>query len=111
MSGYTPGPWHLEKAIGTGDVDCGWHVEPEVIDFRYRGMVASLSDAEHIKGITKAERDANARLIAAAPDLLDALQALVDLADDADNEVDLWNYAAEFDAARAAIAKATGGQP
>lgn len=43
--------------------------------------------------------------------ILDALQALVDLADDADNEVDLWNYAAEFDAARAAIAKATGGTP
>lgn len=41
--------------------------------------------------------------------ILDALQALVDLADDADNEVDFWNYAAEFDAARAAIATVTKG--
>lgn len=70
MSKHTPGPWHLEKAIGTGNIDCGWHVEPECIDFKYCGMVASLSDAEHIGGITKDERDANAHLIAAAPDLL-----------------------------------------
>jgi len=43
--------------------------------------------------------DADARLIAAAPDLLEALQGVLRVADRATDE---------FDAARAAIAKATG---
>ena len=46
-----------------------------------------------------AEREANARLIAAAPDLLAALQGVLLVAD---------RQTMEFDAARAAIAKATG---
>jgi hypothetical protein len=45
------------------------------------------------------EQAANARLIAAAPDLLAALKAVVRVAD---------RKTVEFDAARAAIAKATG---
>jgi hypothetical protein len=45
------------------------------------------------------ECDANERLIAAAPELLSALQGVVRVADRATDE---------FDAARAAIAKATG---
>jgi hypothetical protein len=45
------------------------------------------------------EAEANARLIAAAPDLLDALQAIVAIAD---------RKTVEFDRARAAIAKAEG---
>ena len=45
------------------------------------------------------EVDANARLMSAAPDLLAALQAVVRVAD---------RKTVEFDAARAAIAKATG---
>jgi len=53
--------------------------------------------------------DADARLIAAAPDLLAALQALVAL-DDGDKP-DLWHFNVEFDAARAAITRATGGTP
>lgn len=44
--------------------------------------------------------NANARLIAAAPELLEALKAMLD------NGAD---YTATRDAARAAIAKATGG--
>jgi hypothetical protein len=74
MSAHTPGPWFANAAIGTDDADCGWHIEPECIDFQYRGMVCSLNDAEHIEGITKSERDANARLIAAAPELLALLK-------------------------------------
>lgn len=45
------------------------------------------------------QQEANARLIAAAPDLLAALQGVLRVADRATDE---------FDAARAAIAKATG---
>ena len=47
------------------------------------------------------QQQANASLIAAAPDLLEALLGVLRIADRA---------TVEFDAARAAIKKATGGQ-
>jgi hypothetical protein len=110
MSTHTPGPWFAQRAIGTDDMDCGWHIEPEMVDYKYRGMVASVGDAEHIGGITHDERDANARLIAAAPDLLDALTRLVDRA-----LAYLDGYVmsgqitrADVEIARAACAKAKG---
>jgi hypothetical protein len=49
---------------------------------------------------------ADARLIAAAPDLLEALQKLCAMAEH--NDVACWD--AEWDSARAAIVKATGEQ-
>ena len=59
-----------------------------------------------IAGFSKKEGAANANLLAAAPDLLEALQAMVDLV----------KLMCPFDGpqqrrARAAIAKATGEQP
>lgn len=50
--------------------------------------------------------ESDARLIAAAPELLAALKAIVAL-DDGDKP-DLWHFEAEFEAASAAIAKAEG---
>ena len=47
--------------------------------------------------------EANSRLIAAAPDLLDALQSIID---DIDSE---FGTDCDYNKARAAIAKATGG--
>lgn len=52
-------------------------------------------------GPRRLEAIRNAKLIAAAPDLLHALRAVVRVAD---------RKTVEFDAARAAIAKATGDQ-
>lgn len=49
--------------------------------------------------------DADARLIAAAPDLLDACVRLLDAVARGDHK------AKAIDAARAAVAKATGGKP
>jgi hypothetical protein len=65
----------------------------------------------HVFGLIDAETDANARLISAAPDLLDALRKLL-FEHDAismqhDGTIDdRWPYAARI--ARAAIAKAEG---
>lgn len=86
---HTPGPWRFYAEpqpngcpiVGTGGL-----------------MVAQLAHSiNHPE-----QRDtaiANARLIAAAPDLLEALRGVLRVADRA---------TVEFDAARAAIAKATG---
>ena len=52
------------------------------------------------------ETQANARLVAAAPELLEALRNLVGLAE---MRGSLHEYRAALDEARAAIAKATGG--
>lgn len=56
------------------------------------------------------ERDANARLIAAAPELLEALEALANRVDPANKKRDLTitSFVAALKKARAAIAKAKG---
>jgi len=59
-------------------------------------------------GLTNA--DADARLIAAAPELLSALRDVVDWLDDG-NRILSDSCAADVAKARAAISKATGEQP
>ena len=104
----TPGPW-----IVTDDVSA--HVirgaeTPQKqgdFDFVFRDYVCSIWGGYH---------EANARLIAAAPDLLAALERLIASdeahetmhAPDGDDVARMIEYAAAFDNARAAIAKATG---
>jgi hypothetical protein len=107
MSKHTPGPWVLEKAVGTDDMDCGWSVLPVIVDYNYRGEICHLYDSEHIHGITNDERDSNARLIAAAPDLLEACMAYIADREESGCTAD----SAAVKAMRAAIAKATGEQP
>lgn len=82
MSAYTPGPW---KAEG-----------PRVYADRKGGsLIATMA-------WFPGEEAANARLIAAAPELLEALRVLVENGGIGPESM--------FDDARAAIAKATGGQ-
>ena len=96
MSGHTPGPW-TDKAIDESQ----WGV------YDSRGW--SVAQAHQIKvlsaDIKQAERTANARLIAAAPDLLAALERLV-----RQHGSDGIEYSGDHPVAvaRAAIAKATG---
>jgi hypothetical protein len=92
VSGFKglPGPWF----VGETDDNDGY---PETV---IRGMdgiagIAVAIDFAKCPGM----REANARMIAAAPDLLEALQAVVRVADRA---------TVEFDMARAAIARAIG---
>ena len=88
MTPHTPAPWHFGVASREiwGDGKNIAKIGP--------GMLYGF----HAPTVT--EQDANARLIAASPDLLAALQALIAISDD---------DRAETQNARAAIAKA-GGQ-
>ena len=79
---HTPGPWHAVIAGGVQPVIGG-----------------PLITSAHTKSGMLPNYEANARLIAAAPELLEALRGVVRVAD---------RSTIEFDAARAAIAKATG---
>ena len=106
---HTPGPWWLQ-ADGAG-----WYVEctPE------RGYsVAYIRSevAEDDPDTPDAEKEANARLIAAAPDLLEALKELSrsfigTYSDDQRSDDEINNHREHWERmARAAIAKATGEQ-
>ena len=100
MSKYTPGPWKCGQYLGHSF----WVVHTDVGD-RGRGM----DIVEGVAGLTPEQRLANARLIAAAPDLLLELDNCLDLLvtcfpDSPDNS----RIGVAVTKARAAIAKATG---
>lgn len=100
----TPGPWGA-----SADRICGG------LRIRIRAQERPLGQAKTLYapivaevasdwGISDDEAEANARLIAAAPDLLDVVRDVVRMTESADvHEVDLSNFVAS---ARAAIAKA-----
>jgi hypothetical protein len=114
VSTFTPGPWIFGEALGPDRTILFWEVSQHGAG-RYRGHVAHVSPAESIDGITRDEALANARLIASAPDLLDALQdaleyieACSDVRDGPDG-VPQPNRAMQLaDPIRAVIAKAEG---
>src|SRR5690606_37089094 len=103
MSAYTPGPWFHD---GNGNV---WRRDPKDL-YQNGGTVAgdkplaTIHKGWHHDGAEGYPVEANARLIAAAPELLRALQAMVSVTDKG-----LRPRAARNNA-RAAIAKATGEQ-
>jgi hypothetical protein len=89
MNTHTPGPWNDDAGLGI--------VRADML------IVATASGPNETDAVSSiAQRDANARLIAAAPDLLEALRGM---ADEAYHGVkaQLW-----MTKARAAIAKAEG---
>ena len=91
---HTPGPWNCNRSSASGyDIVCSENSPTDV-------CVISRRDK------TTGEIDANARLIAAAPDLIEALRAVVA------TEIYLPDHPqrqAAYRNARAAIAKAEGG--
>jgi len=68
MSNHTPGPWVTDNSVLRGSVN---RLEEP------RRHIALVSDWEKVSG-DRLENEANARLIAAAPDLLEALQRVTD---------------------------------
>ena len=85
---HTPGPWKLDGAANTGDLDI---ISPT-------GRIAMVDCEFSVE--TEDVLTANARLIAAAPDLLHALRDAVEI---------LEGTGLDASIQRAAIAKATGG--
>ncbi len=91
MSGFTKGPWTFD---GPPDNHIVWASE--------QGRICFMA---HSAGVDPEGDTANARLVASAPDLLEALQTMI---------ADFGDYPASerpcraFDMARAAIRKANG---
>lgn len=124
---HTPGPWRVDMTVALGAygvwTDYATHpghdgvgyptqvcsVLPEMKQFRTQDAVGFA---------TRKQRDANAILISAAPDLLAACKAMLE-ADLYAHAEGIWEFAktdtvegkAAVDAARAAIAKAEGRKP
>ena len=107
---HTPGPW-VAQVRNTIIPDCiTADITPNGDE--YRGDVARLQSCEHIDGITQDEMRANAHLIAAAPDLLEALEEVLDglgFLSGGDHELEGYGIdEARGAEIRAAIAKAKG---
>ena len=97
MSKHTPGPWQIDWYICREKGKELWRVP--------RSIGPACADHDHWAGNHIAVDAPDARLIAAAPELLEALQELMVAADRVSAEPVTW-----LGKARAAIAKATGEQ-
>lgn len=102
MEKYTPGPWSNDWVIrGASHID-GHRANGEPIP-SLRRVVCHIIDRDD-------EANANAQLIAAAPELLEAIQRMVaEYEEMGCNCEDVHNSECALGMARAAIAKATGG--
>jgi hypothetical protein len=92
---HTPGPWHSDWL---GD-DRGW-----ILDTRANYLAEIVTQDDEGFVVSKAEQRANALLLAAAPELLDAL---TDLVGGCGKEGDLFSSTA-MAKARHALAKVEG---
>lgn len=106
MSKHTPGPW-----------DFSWHIQPNGCPtVGYKGLMVCMV-AHSVKEPDQKETAlANASLISAAPDLLDALVMAEEMLSRIEHildrgEDDSISVEPEILFARAAIAKATGEKP
>jgi hypothetical protein len=104
---HTPGPWKVRERIVNGKlVDC-FVQAPSFQGFAYGSEI--LGDDEYSHDNDRSRKLADARLIAAAPELLEALHKIVtELSQHRDHGLkgDPTFYA--INTARAAIAKAKG---
>ena len=105
---HTPGPWIIEaETCHTGDIATVHNTAEKWVTI-YAPHWMETGMGEH-------EQSANARLIAAAPELLEALKAMLEVhgvrQEHANASVEIpQSWVDLSDVARTAIAKATGGE-
>lgn len=103
-SAFTPGPWaqsHRKQPDGMWSTD--------VYDQKGETIATLAWHVVPIKGGIATDREANARLIAAAPDLYEALKSLIPILEAVRYTVGLrGNQLERMEAGRAALAKARG---
>lgn len=91
---FTPAPWGLDVGCCPGDFDKYWQVHDG------HDAIACSSNC------TAGNREANARLIAAAPELYEALSACLNYIENTESELGISLSSGQ--SARAALAKARG---
>lgn len=101
---HTPGPWFVGER---GRNSAGIEIGPRYRDGYGINSIAYVEDEAH-EDLSLDEEDANAALIAAAPNLLEALEQIVLDLEDEDCGVPVSEM---VKTARVAIAKARGGAP
>ena len=101
MSKHTPGPWTAVKNSAYWEID-----GPD--DFGGVADTCASSAGEPDFGRSMALGEANARLIAAAPDLLSACRGLLDAIHDSMTHESQNHHREQIDAAFAAVEKAEG---
>lgn len=130
MSTHTPGPWHFTPETTGGKYRITAVADSQAMQ-RYWAQNNTPEESRHFRGVQictqgqtyngsgerygpqitfdLAEACANARLIAAAPELLAALQRLLDMPREQDMEthIHITCMPSDIEQARAAIAKAT----
>lgn len=106
MNQHTPGPWAVTNHAHGTVINMESSRKTRSGASRYAVIGGfDASDSEQFQ-----EAQANARLISAAPELLEALQGMLSLDDEHQRGADDQDVCFEVQQARAAIAKATGGQ-
>lgn len=104
-SKYTPGPWDVEDPMGAKIGLSIVQSDLKTYEWEFIAMVCQSDAADERMGrqrfISPEEQEANAKLIAAAPELLEALKLAVSN-QPKDDSCEAW-----VSDAKAAIAKAT----
>jgi len=102
---HTPGPWAAHE---------GWPSDVWHVDMPGRTYSIGVSRADSDEDMAVEEVQANARLIACAPEMLDALRLAADALDLAqaqvDSENDRYNLCKRLVAVKRVIAKAEGSE-
>ena len=92
MSEYTPGPWKFNPKKDDWCIRSERFIESNLMGSCYGNIIADLSPSHGHREHVKKEAKANGKLIAAAPDLLDALEGLIDFCDGLDSQHGIDDY-------------------